>query len=227
MRAVYCKELKSYFNTLSAYLFISSVLFVGGAAFATVNIGGENTSMNSVFDSIQYALFAAVPLLTMRPAGSDRTLLSAPVRIGAIITGKHFAALTVLAAALGALLIYPLILVFLGDPSWSETGSGLLGLLLLGALLISLGQFASSFTSRRAVARALSLCAMLLVLLIQALLPGMKGIGDALVKATPSYHLNAFLSGVVGISDIIYFISASALLLYASARMTAHNMRTK
>lgn len=227
MRAVYCKELKSYFNTLSAYLFISAVLFIGGAAFATANIGGEITGMYAVFDSIQYALFVTVPILTMRPAGGDRTLLSAPVRIGAIIAGKYFAALTVLAAALGALLIYPLILVFLGEPSWSETGSGLLGLLLLGALLISLGQFASSFTSRRAAAGALSLCVMLLVLLVQALFSGMNGIGDALVKATPSYHVNAFFTGFVGLSDIIYFFSISALLLYASARATAYSMRFK
>jgi ABC-2 type transport system permease protein len=225
MRAVYRKELKSYFNTLSAYIFISAVLFVGGAAFATVNIGGEATDMDSVLQSIQYALFAATPIITMRLAGVDRTLLSAPVRIGAIVAGKYFAAFTVLAVSLAASLIYPVILALLGEPSWSETGSGLLGLLLLGGLLISLGQLIASLTEKKAAAGALGLCAMLLVLIMQALLPRVDDAGDALVKATPLYHVNAFISGIVGITDAVYFISISALLLFISARATAYRMR--
>lgn len=227
MGAVYRKELKSYFNTLSAYVFIAFVLLGGGAAFATVNLGNETTGLSAFFDSLQYVLFIAAPILTARLAlGGDRAMLSAPVRTGAIIAGKYLAALTVLAISLAASLVYPLILECLGEPSWSEAASGFLGLLLLGALLIAAGQFVSSFFAKKAAAGWLALCFMLLVLLAQAVIIGMKGpVGGALVKATPSYHMNAFISGIVGLSDAVYFLSLSALLLFFSVRVTAYRMR--
>jgi F0F1-type ATP synthase membrane subunit a len=85
---------------------------------------------------------------------------------------------------------------------------------------------AASVTAKRGAAGALALCVMLLVLLAQAVIQGMSPwLKDTLIKATPSYHFSAFLSGVVGLSDAVYFASVSALLLYLSARAVNYRMR--
>jgi ABC-2 type transport system permease protein len=148
------------------------------------------------------------------------------LRAGAIVAGKYLAALSVLAVSLAASFVYPLILAFLGEPSWSEAVSGFSGLLLLGGTLISAGTLVSSFAAKRWAAGALTLYALLLILLAQAVLPGMsEPIGGALLEATPSYHMDAFISGIIGLKDIVYFVSVSALLLFASVRVTTYRMR--
>jgi ABC-2 type transport system permease protein len=132
----------------------------------------------------------------------------------------------VLLAALASSFIYPIILAMLCEPAWSEIASGFLGLLLLGAALLPVGMLVASFVKKRGAAGALTLCVLLLVLLAQAVIPGMSPwLKNILIKATPTYHMDAFISGVVGISDIVYFASVSALLLYLSVRVTNFNKR--
>lgn len=231
MRAVFAKEIKAYINTLPAYMFAALTLMGGGASLAVTGAHDVSDSLR-VTDSLQYMLFISVPLLTMRLGygkyGIDRTLFSAPVGAPSIIAGKYFAALAVLAVSLAASLIYPLAVAAAGGGLPGETAAGYVGLLLLGAMLVAAGMFVSSFRLSRPAAGILTLALMLLILLFQAVIPGITApwLKALMTKISPSYHMHVFGSGIISFSSAVYFITFSALLLYLAGGVVKHRRRS-
>jgi ABC-2 type transport system permease protein len=197
------------------------MLLAGGASLAMANSSVSRTA--SVTDGLGYMLFITSPLLTMRlgygKSGIDRALFSAPVRMANIIAGKYLSAVAVLAAALAVSFVYPVMIAAWGDISWSETFAGYLGLLLLGAALISAGMFVSSFPLGRPAAGVLTVALMLLILLFQAVIPGISSAWLRLLmtKVSPSYHMHVFGTGLINFSSVVYFISFILLFLLMAA----------
>lgn len=224
MKAVFLRELKAYFNSLPAYIFIALMLAGGGSSLAVAS----ECSTEALTDSLQYMLFIATPLITMRlgfgSAGLDRTLLCAPVSTASIVTGKYLAAAATLAFALAVSLIYPLLGMY---TAWGETASAYLGLLFLGAALISVGVFVSSFALGRPAVGMLTLALMLLILLFQAVIPGISApwLKALLTDISPSHHMHVFGSGIISFSSAVYFVSFSALFLLLSGAVIQQRRR--
>ncbi len=220
MRAVFSKEIKGYFNSIGAYTFAALLLFAGGASFAAA---GAASGTGVLTDSIGIMLFIAAPLLTMRlgygKSGIDRALFSAPVSMFCVIAGKYLAALCVLAAALAVSLIYPVVIAATGGVSWGEAASGYLGLLLLGAALISAGVFAASFAPGRKAAFMFTLALMLMLMLFHAVIPVISAgwLRQLLLKLSPLYHMKVFGSGIISFSSVVYFLNYILLSLLMTA----------
>lgn len=221
MRAVFLKEIKAYLNSLSLYMFAALILLAGGASLAMASSSASRTA--SVTDGLGYMLFITSPLLSMRlgygKSGIDRALFSAPVSMGSIIAGKYLSAVAVLSAALAVSFVYPVMIAAWGDISWSETLAGYLGLLLLGAALISAGVFVSSFPIGKPAAALLTVSLMLLILLLQAVIPGISSAWLRLfmTKVSPLYHMHVFGMGLINFSSVVYFISFILLFLLTAA----------
>lgn len=227
MKAIYNRELSSYYNKMTGCIFMTVYLLAGGLFFSVASILGGNVRVTPVLYQLRYVLLIIAPVLTAgllaeeRRSGTGRMLLTAPVRVRAIVAGKFFSAFTVFLAALIVSLIYPVILSVLGKPSWSEIITGYAGLLLFGGALMSIGLFISSLTQNRVTAAAVTLGITLALLLTETLSPqiGNEFIRTALMKSMPSYYLYFFQYGIISLPAILYFLSVMFLFLFLTAQM--------
>ena len=132
MRAIYKRELRSYFFSFTGWL------------FAAVN------------------LFVMIPILTMRSLSeerknkTDQLILTAPVSVGKIVLGKYFALVTVLFIPTAFMGILPFFLMRAGEFSMGVSYAALLGFFLYGSLALAVGLFLSSLTEN--VVFAAGLC---------------------------------------------------------------------
>ena len=227
MKMIYQKDIKAYFNNMIGYVFLAIFLIVGGLFFSYQNIIEEAVKLN--FYNLQYVLYFITPLLTMqllageREAKTDQILFAAPVSAGSIVTGKFFAALTVFILAIGISFVYPFILSLFGAPAWSEIVLLYFGMLLFGAVLISIGLFVSSFSPSHIIAFYATLAIMICILFAQMMIPHIVNtvIRTILIRLTPSYHLKFFNTGILSIKSVVYFISLTFLFVFLASKITA------
>ena len=118
MRAVAFKEIGSYYNTMTGYVYMAICLLVCGIFFAAENIGGGSASFLGVVSAISYVLILITPILTMksfaeeRKTKTDQMFLTAPISVTKVVIGKFLAAMAVLFITLTISLIFPIILGF-------------------------------------------------------------------------------------------------------------------
>lgn len=147
------KELKSYFHSSTAYIFLFIFLLISGIFFALSNLlPGSNDIKNVLFNMVFIFLFLS-PILTMKLFSSetndktDQLLLTSPLSLWKIVLGKFFAAVLLLLIGVSILLIYPLILSRYGSIPIAETLGAFIGFLFISMCFISIGMFISSLTS--------------------------------------------------------------------------------
>ena len=94
MRAIYKRELKSYFCSMTGYVFIAFMTMFMGIYFMVYNMINGYPYFSYTLNSILMILMIAVPILTMRSmsdehrARTDQLLLTSPVSVWGIVMGK-------------------------------------------------------------------------------------------------------------------------------------------
>ena len=103
MKAIYKRELSSYFHGFSGFLFIALLLFVAGLYTMSLNLSQSYPQFEYVLSSITFLYLIIIPVLTMRSVAeerrqkTDQLLYALPLSTGKIVIGKYLAMLTVLA----------------------------------------------------------------------------------------------------------------------------------
>jgi len=226
MRTIYIaqRELRSYFNSLTAYIFIGLFLLIVGGLFWLDFFQAVRTELTLRGFFFQAPLFMAffVPALTMglisqeKKSGTLEMLMTLPVRDSEVVMGKFFATIALLAVVLAATLAYPLTLSGLASEGtsmdWGPIWGGYLGLLLLGMAYTGIGVMVSSWTSDQIISIQLSffLCFVLYVMgPISADVPGW--FGDFLWFLSTSGHFENIARGVIDSRDLLYYFSVAML----------------
>ncbi len=168
MTAVLKHELKSYFHSLTAYLFGAFLLaFVGiGAMLYNIQAAVSNFEFVLSFGSMVFVVI--VPVLTMRVIAeerrqkTDQLLYSLPITTTQVILGKYLALLVVYAVPLGIICLYPLLFSLFGDVYLLTAYGSIAAFFLMGAALIALGMFISSLTDNQGFAAGIGIAAILL-----------------------------------------------------------------
>ncbi|MEY6431796.1 ABC transporter permease subunit [Thioalkalicoccus limnaeus] len=203
--------------------------FTGIEATARVTGLSLELSLNLFSVAALLALFTA-PLLAMRSLSGERRdgtyalLASAPVPLVTILLGKYLA----LSAMMSLQLLPPLILIGLvamvAELDAGLLAAGMLGLWLTLLSFAAIGLFASSL-SHQPVATAVAGYGVLLTLSVIGRARGIEP-GEVSLFEWLSWneHLFWFLSGVVRVSDLVYFVLLSAFFLALAHRRLA-NMR--
>ena len=173
MRAIYIKEMKSYFHSLSAYLFLALFLAISGVYFSVICMSyGYTDYAANIYSNITIIFIIIVPILTMRLMAeerkqkTDQLLLTSPVRVTGIILGKHLAVLTLLLGAVVITFLQAAVLSMYGDVNWLTVLTGGLGYFLVGASLLAIGLFISSITESQMIAAGISFGVVLLCMLL-------------------------------------------------------------
>lgn len=168
MTAILKHELRSYFHSLTAYVFGAFLLaFVGiGAMLYNLQMAVSNFEYVFTFSSLIFVVI--VPILTMRTVAEERkqktdTLLySLPITTVQVILGKYLALLILYLIPLAVIAIYPLIFAQFGEVYLLTSYGSILGFFLLGAALIAVGIFLSSLTENQGLAAGIGIAVILL-----------------------------------------------------------------
>ena len=169
MRAIYKRELDSYFHSMIGYVFISFFLAFTGVYFMAYNLNYGYPIFSYVLSSLVFILLIAIPVLTMksfsedRKSRTDQLLLTAPVSLGQIVLGKYLAMVTVYLIPNLVFCLYPLVIKLQGNAYLLTDYCGILVFFLMGCVYISIGMFLSSLTESQIIA-AISSFGVLLIL---------------------------------------------------------------
>ena len=97
MRAIYKKEIGSFYRSMMGYLYTAFFLLIAGVYFAAFNLQGGISEFGYVLGNTMIVLLVVIPVLTMRTLGgeqrqrTDQLLYTSPVKISQIVLGKFFA----------------------------------------------------------------------------------------------------------------------------------------
>jgi ABC-2 type transport system permease protein len=216
MLTIWGKELRAYFYSINAYIFMGTFLLITGIFFSLFNLMQADNDYNGMLQSITNIFLFLVPLLTMKIVSeetrskTDQLLLTSPVKVESIIIGKYFAAVTLYILTLLFTVLYPLILSKFGKLVLSEIFSGYVGLVLLGTSFIAIGLFISSLTESQIIAAVGTFGALLLIFILDMIQKGLPTGRDAGITFAV---ILAVLAGAT-----VYFITrnifAGALVLF-------------
>ncbi len=179
MIAVYKREIRSYFSSLQAYIYLALFVCVTGIFYAVINIGyGINDFTSYVLSNSFYLIFIyaiAIPVLTMRLFAeekkykTDQLLLTAPVSVWEIVLGKYLAGLTIYLSGLVIITAFPIIIAINGSLPIENTISGYIGMILFSMCMLAIGTFISSLTEEPIIAIIVSAVFGLIVLFFNSM----------------------------------------------------------
>lgn len=225
MIAVLKRELNQYFISPIAYVFIAAYTLLAGYFFFNYNLYSNTTDMRSVFEYMFTVTIFIIPVLTMRLMSEDRRnktdqlLRMCPITAGEIVVGKYFAALITYFISLLIFPIMALVMSFSAAVEWPVIIGNFIGLLLLGATLISTGLFVSSLTENQIIAAIGGFCIAFFLLLLDSLSNIVSNVtfSNFLNKISFQTHYRGFTLGVLSFANILFFISISAFFVYLTA----------
>ncbi len=241
MSAIFKREFKSYFTTPVGYIFLAAFYFFLGLYFYMIYASGLPEIGAAIISTYSVAVFA-MPVITMRMMSEDRrqkvdqVLITAPVKLSAIVLGKFFAALSVFALAFAPTVIFEIIIASKVSVNVLTYIYPLLGILLLGGALIAIGMFISSMTESPAISAILTLVINILVLYMSnfasmvTVPEGSEGFFSKIWTSIVSFFVSFlekagfitvvenFASNVFSIVDIVYFVSIIAVFVFLSIR---------
>lgn len=211
--AIFKKELRVYFASPLATMFLGAFLFLAGLFFYLgVTMTGE-ASLRVMLGNLSVVLLFLLPMLTMRHfaeerrAGTFELLMTAPVPLWALLGGKWLASLALCVAMLAGTFIFPGILAYYGDPDWGVIATSYLGLLLCCGAFVSAGLFTSSLTTEP-VAAGLGGVLVLLPFWLAgtaADLVTADWLRTALRHVSFLTHVEPFAKGIVDTADLAWF----------------------
>lgn len=168
MKAVFMHELRTYFHSLTAYIF-------GAFLLAFVGIGAMMYNIQAAVSNFEYVLsfgclvfVVIVPILTMRVIAeerkqkTDQLLYSLPITTTQVILGKYLALLVVYLVPLAVISLYPLIFAQFGEVYLLTSYGSILAFFIMGAALMAVGLFISSLTDNQGFAAGIGITVILL-----------------------------------------------------------------
>lgn len=168
MSAVFRHELRSYFHSLTAYVFGAFLLAVIGIGAMLYNLEAAVSNFEFVLSFASIIFVVIVPILTMRTMAeerrqrTDQLLYSLPITTTQVVLGKYLALLVVYLIPLAVISLYPLLFSRFGDVYLPTSYGSLFAFFLMGAALLAVGMFLSSLTDNQGFAAGIGIAAILL-----------------------------------------------------------------
>jgi len=234
------RELSGYFSSFTGYLVIAAVLLLLGLSFAEMisklSAYPTYSPMSELFFATYYfwlILLLTAPVMTMRAfsqekfSGTYETLMTTPVSDLQVVLSKFT----------GSLLFYlftwiPFLAYVLTAQFYSNRGAAVspevlastfLGLLLIGALYMSLGCFASALTQSQIIA-AITSYVLGLALFVLSLRAVFSDASDGMTAQVFDYvsmpeHMQDFARGIIDTRPVIFYLSLIVLFLFLTLKV--------
>jgi ABC-2 type transport system permease protein len=225
------RELRSYFATPLAYVFI--VIFLALTGLFTFYLGGfyerGQADLAPFFNFHPWLYLFLVPAIAMRlwaeerKSGSVELLMTLPVTLWQAVLAKYLAAWLFIAVALA--LTFPIWITvnYLGEPDNGVIVAAYIGSLLMAGGFLAIGSCISAANRNQVVAFIITvvicfvfmLAGFPLVLdLFSGWLPG--PLLDAVASLSFLTHFTAITKGVLDVRDVLYFVLVIGVWLVAT-----------
>jgi len=237
--AIYKRDLKGYFSSPIAYVVIALFLIVTGIFFylllssflqysyammmqrqgAPVNV--NLMMIRPFFLNMSVIVLFVIPMITMRSfseekkSGTMELLLTSPLTNWQVILGKFLATFTLYFVMVVVTFLFMIFLFIWGKPAVAPILISYLGILLMGLVLIAVGNFISSLTENQIVAAVGTFGATMLLWVI-----GFAGdfagkvFGEFFKYLSIVNHFEDFSKGVFDTSHLVYYLSLTFLMLF-------------
>ena len=227
--AIFRRELRAYFSTPVAFVFIVIFLFLTG--IFTFYIGGfyesNQADLMPFFSFHPWLYLFLIPAISMRlwseerKTGTIELLMTLPVSLSEAVIGKFLAAWCFTAIALA--LTFPIWITvnYLGDPDNTVIFVSYIGSLLMAGGFLAIGSCISALTKNQVIAFVISVVICFLFILsgfplvldfFSSWAP--QSILDAISSFSFLSHFKSITKGVIDIRDIIFFVSLIVLWLF-------------
>lgn len=242
MGAIFKREFKAYFSSPLGYIFLA-VMYLFSGSFFSYLLSQASSQIEYVFGQMFTIVMIVIPILTMRLMSEDKKiktdqlLLTSPVNVSGIVMGKYLAAFTMYLIGIASTLVYVVVLATFTTPDWNIFLGNFLSIALLGAALIAIGLLISSLTESQMVAALVTFGIMLAIMsfdvFAQAIpttfqstafyIPVLEFLAKCLKSILTGLSFisryNDFISGVLDVSHIIFFLSLTAGFLFLTVRV--------
>ena len=231
IKALFRRELKSYFATPVAYVFIVIFLLVMGTF--TFYLGGfyerGQADLSGFFNYHPWLYLFLVPAISMRlwaeerKSGSVELLMTLPITAWQAVLGKFLAAWAFTGIAL--ILTFPIWITvnYLGSPDNGAIFAAYIGSFLMAGSFLAIGSCLSAVTRNQVIAFVITV-----VVCFGFLLAGFPMVLDmftgwapqAVVDGVASLsfltHFASIKKGVIDFRDLVYFALVTGAFLYAN-----------
>jgi ABC-2 type transport system permease protein len=221
INAVMRRELRSYFVTPVAYVFL--VIFLVLAGILTFYVGDfyerGQADLQPFFVMQPWLYLILVPAITMRmwaeeaKGGTLELLLTLPLTLWQAMLGKFLAAWLFIGLALVLTLPIWITVNYLGSPDNGVILAGYLGSWLMAGTFIAIGACLSAVTRSQVVAFILTalVCVLLILAGQQPMLDFFHGtLPRQLIRVAMDlsmlHHFEAIARGVLDLRDLVYFL---------------------
>lgn len=223
MYSIILREIKSYIKSVSIYL--ASLFFLISSSiwyFLFIKIQSlgkaDLTDYFIIYPSLYCILISAITMKSFSEElrnGTYELLVTFPLTELEIVCGKFFSSFFVLLFILFFTLPIPLLISLLGSFDIGVVFTQYLGVILLGCICISIGQFISCNTKNQISSFLITIALLLVIIfmgIIDELTPG--GYFTFINWISLKYHFESFNKGIIDFRDIVYYITTTVFFLF-------------
>ena len=227
LKAIYFKEMRSYFNSPMAYIFLVVFTVINGYFFTQTFFLFNQSDMRSLFNIIPLVYLFFIPAITMsliareKNLGTMEVISTLPLKDLDFVAGKFLAALSLILVGLLITLVHFFTLIQVGtNIDYGAVFTGYLGLMLAGAVYSSVGTFASSVTDNQVVAFIIGIFIVIIFFLMDKMLMFVPVSLTGIIQyLSVDYHLSNISRGVIDSRNLIYFASVVGFFLFMTVRV--------
>jgi ABC-2 type transport system permease protein len=234
VRAVWRRDLRSWFGNPTGYVFIvlfvllSCLALMWPSAFFTNNLANLDT-LNGWFPPLAILFVAAASMniwVSERATGTQELLFTLPGRDLELQLGKFLAVTSVYTIALLFTLVLPVALTWLGSPDWGLLFANYVGFWLFGVMLVAAAMVGSQLTNNQTVALILSILICCIVVYFDHAASWLGFPGAA--TASPRGQFAEFARGMLPVSGILLFVGLTVAFFYLGlALLSRRNWRNQ
>ena len=243
MKAIFTHELKSYFHSMTAYVFAAFLLCFVGLGAMIYNLEAAVSNFEYVLSFGCLVFVVIVPVLTMRVLAeekrqrTDQLLYSLPVSTTEVILGKYAALIVLYLIPLAVISIYPLIFAQFGEV-YLPTSYGSI----FNYYSVSLSEYVSSPALGSLIALLVLICAVALIikvltgsgslaywvgmglaaaLLVVYLVTGesFEGLLPDIMSALSLFErFYVFVNGIFDLKAVVFYLSVIVFFLFLSVQ---------
>lgn len=231
------REYDQYFISPVAYVVAFAILLTTGVIFGIIFYSftqnafqnfGAAPDFAPISGTYVFLLVLSAPALTMRlisdeaRMGTLELLLTAPVRDYELVIGKWLGAMLYILSLLLVTLVYPIVTSSFVTPGidWNVILTSYLGMILLSGVFLALGTAVSAMFTNQVTAFFVSLALFITLWWLIGFPAGVVGGESARVFEyldMKTHFYNALDSGIINLSDIVYYVSLIALGLFTGS----------
>lgn len=223
------REFFGYFRSPVAYVFLTVFLFsvIGLTWFVGRLFESNDASLRIMFTFLPWVYLFLIPAVGMRlwseekRSGTLELLTTMPITLTQAVIGKFLAGWAFIGLALALTVVLPVTVFYLGQPDVGPIFTGYFGALLMGGSYLAICSLASSLSKNQVISFVISVVTcLILVLLGWSLLNNLfisLGLPSFVIDAVANFsfitHFEAFMTGVIQLKDILFFLGLSAVCL--------------